>query len=158
MSIPNADHMMVAWSFAGVREITGPKSHPEIIAFIRKYQPNWDDDSTIAWCSIFMNVIAVSCCLENTEHLRPMVARDWLKVGEPVALDDLQVGDVVIFWRGTPDGWQGHVTFYLRRNGDVLTCFGGNQSNAIQQSNYAVSRFLGGRRLRPLDQLRSHAE
>lgn len=150
MSSPTTDHLRVALSFAGIREIAGKDSHPTILAFIRKFMPKWDDDSTIAWCSIFMNVVAVASCLENTVDLKPMVAQEWLKVGEPVALEDLRVGDVVIFWRGSPTGWQGHVALFLRRNGNYLTVFGGNQGNAVTMSDYSVTRFKGGRRLRPL--------
>ncbi|MCP9237166.1 TIGR02594 family protein [Lewinella sp. JB7] len=137
-----------AIQYAGITEVQGPKSDPTILRWINRFMPDWTDDSSLAWCSIFANIVADEVGAETTLQLNPMVAKDWRHVGEPVALDDLQRGDIVIFHRGEPTDWRGHVAFFMRRNGPNLTVFGGNQSNAVRQSNYPVSRFMAGRRLR----------
>ncbi|MEM9527761.1 MAG: hypothetical protein AAGA31_14195 [Bacteroidota bacterium] len=136
-----------ALAYAGLREVKGPKSDPFILDMIHTVFPGWRDDSTIAWCSCCMNAWAVSMCYENTMHLKhPGLARGWLEVGEVIERKDLKVGDLVIFDRGPG---KGHVGFFLRDHGTHITVFGGNQGNAITQSDYRLP-FLGGRRLRPV--------
>ncbi|NJC24806.1 TIGR02594 family protein [Neolewinella antarctica] len=138
-----------ALSYAGNREVRGPKSNAAILDIINKGGfPNWKDDSTIAWCSCFVNAMALSVCMENTlatEH--PGLARGWLKVGVVIPREELRVGDIVVFDRG---GWKGHVGFFLADHGTHITVFGGNQGSAITVSDYKMP-FLGGRRLRRTD-------
>jgi hypothetical protein len=75
-------------------------------------------------------------------------------VGLKVAKADLRKGDVVIFWRGDRDGWQGHVAFFdsWAANGRIRV-LGGNQNNQMCIASYDASQILGYRRLRSLDQL-----
>jgi uncharacterized protein (TIGR02594 family) len=143
--------LLHALAYAGQREIPGAASNLIIIDMIRDIFPKWKDDTTLAWCSCFINTCAVSMCYENTMYQKhPGLARGWMKVGTHIEREDLKVGDIVIFDRGKG---RGHVGFFLCDHGpDGIEVFGGNQGNAITQSRYKMP-FLGGRRLRLLDEV-----
>jgi len=65
----------------------------------------------------------------------------------PVALRDVMPGDVAVFWRGTPTGWQGHVGFVVRLDGDRVIVRGGNQrDDKVSDAPYPLARLLGFRR------------
>ena len=146
----NTQLMLNAASYFGYQEKPGPGSDPLILSIIRRVFPEWKDDSTVAWCSLFMIEIAQNVCAENTMHLKhPGLARGWLEVGEEIDLDKLRYGDVVILTRGAPNNGNGHVGFFYNRIGDRIYLLGGNQNNRVCIADYAASRFLGGRRLRP---------
>lgn len=146
----NAQLMANAGSYYGLTERPGPDSDPLILNIIRRVFTDWRDDSTIAWCSLFMIQIAQNVCAEETLHLKhPALARSWLKVGEPIELDRLRFGDVVILWRGSPGSGKGHVGFFVNILGDRIYLLGGNQSNRVCVADYDIKRFLGARRLRP---------
>jgi uncharacterized protein (TIGR02594 family) len=149
------DLLLHALAYANIREVSGRGSNPIILDMILDIFPGWKDDTTLAWCSCFMNTVAVSMCYENTtQQKHPGLARGWLAVGIPVDRKDLKVGDVVIFNRGKG---KGHVGFFLRDHGTHITVFGGNQGNAVTISDYSLP-FLGGRRLREDPDNKLHAE
>ena len=57
-------------------------------------------------------------------------------------------GDVVIFWRGSPASWMGHVALYhgpAANSNDILV-LGGNQNDELNISAYSTARVLGVRR------------
>uniref|UniRef100_UPI0026303FB4 C40 family peptidase n=1 Tax=Marivita sp. TaxID=2003365 RepID=UPI0026303FB4 len=57
-----------------------------------------------------------------------------------------QEGDIVIFTRGDPSGWQGHVGFFVRKTAASIEVLGGNQADAVNIKRYAKTRLLGIRR------------
>jgi len=139
-----------ALPYAHQKEVPGSGSNPIILDMIKDIFPNWKDDTTLAWCSCFMNTVAVNVCYENTTHLKhPGLARGWLEVGEEIQRKDMKLGDVAIFDRGKG---RGHVGFFIADHGTHITVFGGNQGDAIKMSDYRMP-FLGGRRLRPLEEI-----
>lgn len=135
----------LALRLVGTREVPGAVDHPMIqwahsLAGLGLEQP----DET-AWCSSFMNLVAF---LTGYERTRKASARSWLDIGTPVELEDAIPGrDVVVFWRGDPQGWQGHVALYLARVGDSVHVVGGNQRDAVSVAPYPLERLLGVRRL-----------
>jgi hypothetical protein len=82
---------------------------------------------------------------------RALNARSYLEWGQEVSLEDAKVGDVLVFWRGSPDDWRGHVGFFVNRAGTHLEVLGGNQSDAVTVQRYPVSRLLSVRRM-PADE------
>lgn len=140
---PQLIHHALQWF--GKVEKAGPESDDWVLAIIREMMPTAKDDSKVAWCSIFMNYVARNACAETTDR---MDARSWLKVGEEV--NSPIVGDVVIFWRGSRTGWQGHVGLYVNEMDGHINTLGGNQVNGVNIKGYAKSRLLGFRRLRHL--------
>jgi uncharacterized protein (TIGR02594 family) len=106
------------------------------------------DDET-AWCSAY-----VGACLERAgiRSTRSAAARSYMKWG--VAIEQPVLGCVVVFWRGSKNGWSGHVGFvvgkqWLRNAQGVwewhLVVLGGNQGDAVNTKAFPVSRVLGYR-------------
>jgi len=134
----------IAMSQYGVQEIQGLEHNPVIVNYSKEIGYGGIIDDETAWCSIFMNWVAMKAGLKRSERLN---ARSWLKVGKEVT--EPQQGDVVIFWRQDPNSWKGHVGIYISHNlrGDSVYCLGGNQGNMVQINSYTASRILGYRRL-----------
>ena len=95
----------------------------------------------VPWCSAFACFIIEKCGLKSTNNRS---ARSWLKWG--VETQTPKRGDLVIFWRGSVDSWQGHVAFFDRfdENGNVR-CLGGNQKDEVCVSTYLRNRVIGFR-------------
>lgn len=134
-----------ALQFIGQKELPGPDTNPVFKPWFDRWVPQGlsKDDSKTAWCSIFMNEIAWRLKLQ---HSNSLAAQSWLRVGEEV--QDPQMGDVVIFWRGSPTSWKGHVGIYIREDENYIWTLGGNQANAVTISPYLKTRAKGYRRLR----------
>ncbi len=143
----NVTLLDAARKYDGVAERPGKETHPLIRWWLSLCDGMGDgEDDETAWCSAFVNGM---CWEVGAERSHKANARSWLKVGTPVALDDAIPGwDVVVFWRGDLDGWQGHVALYAGRaqNGAVLV-FGGNQGNRVCEAPYRADHVLGVRRI-----------
>ena len=73
----------------------------------------------------------------------PLLALNWLKFGVPC---DPQYGAVLVFWRGSPSSWKGHVGFYYGETSDgkYFLVLGGNQANKISITKIAKTRLREG--------------
>jgi hypothetical protein len=58
---------------------------------------------------------------------------------------DPQFGSTLCFWRGSVDGWMGHVGYYWAEDATTFLVLGGNQSDAVTITRMPKSRFLGAR-------------
>ena len=134
-----------AKEYVGVSEVVGSKHNPSIIAMFKASGHEWVRDDETPWCAAFVNAVLADCDLRGTGKLN---ARSFLEWGEPVDLADAKHGDVVVFWRGSPDGWQGHVGFFAGTAGQNVMVLGGNQSNKVSIAAYGKDRLLGVRRMR----------
>lgn len=134
--------------YYGIAEVPGVGSNRMILKMIREMFPNHDDDSTIAWCSIFMHYIAREAGYYVTRGSDAGMARSWLNVGIPVDLSEAVPGDIAVFWRGSKEGSLGHVGLFINlRDPDTLRILGGNQDNAVNIRFYQRARLLGLRRI-----------
>ena len=133
----------IALSQYGVKEISGGQDNPIILEYFNSigFDGAKLKDET-SWCSAFVNW----CCkVSGKEFSGKLDARSWLKIGQEI--EDPELGDIVIYWRESPDSWKGHVGFYItERNGWIYT-LGGNQSNQVNISVYQKTRLLGYRRV-----------
>jgi uncharacterized protein (TIGR02594 family) len=143
----NKDLLFQGLQHYGITEVKGSRSNNIILRLIRRLVPKAKDDTEVAWCSAWMDEIAVNVCAERTGN---PAARSWLTVGEEVI--NPHPGDVVVFWRKSVGSWQGHVALYICQIGGVIFCLGGNQGNAVNISGYKANRLLGYRRLRLLSE------
>ena len=129
----------------GVKEISGRQDNPQVLKYFDDIGFDGSElkDET-AWCSAFVNW----CCIK-TGYRRSgaLNARSWLNVGCEVATDEQQKGDIVIFWRESPDSWKGHVAFYVTKRSGWVYVLGGNQGNQVKISAYPESRVLQYRQL-----------
>ena len=100
------------------------------------------DPATTAWCAAFVDSTLKQSGMQGTGKLN---ARSYLDWGQEV--NQPQAGDVAVFSRGDPNGWQGHVGFFkgYDENGNILV-LGGNQGDAVSVAAYSPDRLLGFRR------------
>jgi len=141
----------LARKYIGTKEIPGVKDNPLIVQWGRRIATWFADDET-AWCSAFVNAMAQDAGYERSGKLN---ARSWLDVGVKVDPENVRPGDVVIFWRNMPDGWEGHVAFVESLNipNKTVRVLGGNQADSVSVTEYPTNKVLGYRRLRSLDAL-----
>lgn len=137
-----------ARKYLGLREIQGTRHEPGVVEFFKDSGNSWVQDDETAWCGAFVAAVFKRAGLPAVrppgEKANALRAREWLNVGMPV--ERPKVGDLVIFWRGSKSGAQGHVGFYIGEDTDKILVLGGNQSNQVNISRYAKSRLLGFRR------------
>jgi len=100
------------------------------------------DPATTAWCAAFVNATLQQSGQTGTGKLNARSYMDW---GQ--AVDQPQRGDVAVFSRGDPSGWQGHVGFFdgYDDNGRIRV-LGGNQGDAVSVASYDPASLLGFRR------------
>lgn len=127
----------------GVDEWPGAQHNPVVQGFFAASGHNPDEPDETPWCAAFVGAVCAEVGLPNTGRLN---ARSYLEWGVPVSLHDAQPGDVVVLWRGSRDGWQGHVGFLVRFDGDSVILRGGNQGNRVSDAPYPLARVLGYRR------------
>lgn len=125
----------------GLSEVRGPRSNPKILAWIRRFFPTVKDDLTVAWCGIARHEAALATGTPSVP--KPFRARSWLNYGEAIALDEVDLGDTVVFRRGAA----GHVGVYGGAHSDGhIYVWGGNQDNKICKAVYPIKDILGVRR------------
>lgn len=140
---PGPRILLEALKVYGTAEQPGPGSNPSILGWAKKTGLDriYRDDS-IAWCGLAMAYIAMQAGWEPP--LNPLGARNWLNFGTPVKTPKL--GDVMVFWRGNPKGWSGHVGLYVGEDKDAFHILGGNQKDRVRIDRFPRGRFLGARR------------
>lgn len=134
--------MTLARAFTGASE---SRDADVIGKFIERFGGSKIDPAQTAWCAAFVNAVLGASGGEGTGRLN---ARSFLEWGNPV--DRPTPGDVAVFSRGDPNGWQGHVGFfagYETKNGERhVRVIGGNQGDSVSEALYPESRLLGFRR------------
>lgn len=130
----------VAEKFIGKQERRDKK---ELMAFMASEGVKIDP-STTPWCAAFIDACEKKVGNRGTSALN---ARSFLKYGNKVEPKDAEVGDIVIFTRGSST-WQGHVSYFVEWNddSDTVIVLGGNQSDMVCYSHYACDRIIGIRR------------
>lgn len=132
----------IATAELGEQEIRGKEDNPRIVAYQQATGLKAEDDET-PWCGAFV----AWCLRESGIHYnkeRAASARSWLSFGRK--LKNPTIGCIVVFWRGKPNGWQGHVGFYAGRDsqGRILV-LGGNQDDEVSIKPHSADRLLGYR-------------
>jgi len=130
----------------GVKEVVGDKHNPDILAMFAEIGFDWVKDDETAWCSAALNYFCFKLGYERSGKLD---ARSWLKMKEIVLKPSL--GDIVIFWRGNPESWMGHVGLYISEDLDNIYTLGGNQGNMLKITPYPRERLLGYRRVKKIE-------
>jgi uncharacterized protein (TIGR02594 family) len=134
--------LQLAKTQIGVKEFING-SNPQIEAYHKfsSLKNDKESDDSVAWCSSFMCWLMESSGFKSTNS---QSARSWLNYGTEATIP--KKGDVVIFWRGSKSGWQGHVALFdsydIRGN---IVCLGGNQSDAVCYKEYLAEQLLGFR-------------
>lgn len=123
----------------GTREAPGVASNPAIL--------NWADGlgipyggDDIPWCGLFVSHCIGATLPDEPLPASPLWARAWLGFGRRVTP---RVGAVLVFWRGTKTGAQGHVGFYAAEDDGAYHVLGGNQGDRVSVARVSKTRLLG---------------
>ncbi len=138
----HSDILHHALRFYGLKEIVGQQHEQVILDMLDYIGFGYINDDETPWCSTFINYLAKKNGYVRSHEL---TARSWLKTGGE--LKSPRLGCIVVFSRGNPKGWQGHVGIYINENDTHIYCLGGNQKNEVNISMYPKSRLLGYRKL-----------
>lgn len=132
----------IAKSYIGTTEGAGPTDNPKIMEMYASVGQAHVEHDEVAWCAAF-----VGHCLEKAgiRSTRRLNARSYLDWGVPVDIAEARQGDIGVIPRGS-SGWQGHVFFIDRVEGQWVWGLGGNQDDAVTVKRYPVSKLLGVRR------------
>lgn len=120
-----------------------PDATSQLLDLVAQGKVNFRVTEYAPWCSIFQCAVVEQC---GGKSPRSAWAKDWLKVGAKIPLDDAEPGDICVFTRAVN---YGHVTQFRRRDGDIIWCYGGNQKNSVKLSPFHVRDLLGVRRVEP---------
>jgi len=153
----NEELIQIALSQYGIQEWAGEDHNPEVLKYFDEIGQQWVDDDETAWCSAYVNWVAMKAMCERSNKLD---ARSWLDIGIdyyiPNSIDPVEstpfpaMGDILIFWREKKSSWKGHVGFYINKDDTYYYVLGGNQNNRVCIKKYPKSRLLGIRRLRKI--------
>lgn len=140
------DDVTIVWfqesrRLMGLREDTGSGSNATLLDWADKLGLDYDSDD-IPWCGLFVaHCIGATLTTEPLPN-NPLSARSWMKFGGPCTP---RPGAVMVFWRGSREGWQGHVAFYVGEDAKAYHVLGGNQSDSVCITRIAKDRLLGAR-------------
>lgn len=122
-------------SRVGIREIPGPQHNPDIVQWFADVgRPDVTDDET-ANCSACVGSAALKADLPIPARNVVLMARSWLTWGVKVEPNDVRPGDIAVWPRGDPQGWQGHVNVIeIVYPGGLISCIGANQGDAVTRT------------------------
>lgn len=139
--MPEPSWLTVARRYIGMRETPGPTTTPAISRFLDRLKAPFRDDET-AWCGTFVGGVLDEAGIKPIAN--PWGARNWLKFGAPLTAP--VPGCIVVFWRGQPSGWSGHVGFVVGKDqAGNLMVLGGNQGDMVSIKPFGRNRVLGYR-------------
>jgi len=136
--------LLEALKLYGVLETPGAADNPQILRWAGEVggDGSWYNKDSIPWCGLFMAVVAKRAGKKvPRQYLR---ARAWEKFGSRAATPKL--GDVLVFWRGSPNGASGHVGLYVGETAQFYYVLGGNQSDSVCITRLAKHRLLSAHR------------
>lgn len=139
-----------ALALHGVLEAKGSPSNPEIMQWAQevsrapgmKWLGSWYSGDDVPWCGLFLGVVALRA--GKTVRSGLLSARDWAKWGDAVS-GPPKLGDVLVFWRGSIHGANGHVGIYAAEDDEAYHVLGGNQGDRVSIQRVAKARLLAAR-------------
>lgn len=140
----------LAANYLGLNE--GNKEDQNTLSeFFKKYAGVSINPYKTAWCAAFANAVLGEMGIEGTGKLN---AKSFLNFGTEVS--EPEVGDIVVFDRGAPGSWQGHVGFFQGYDDKgQLLILGGNQGptnkGGVSVKAYGTERLRGFRRPPTID-------
>lgn len=123
----------------GTKEVAGRGSNPVIMDWAEALDLDYPDDD-VPWCGLFVGHCIASQLPDEPIPTRLLTARAWTGFGRETSP---RTAAVLVFWRGSRAGWQGHVGFYAGEDASAYHVLGGNQSNQVTIARVAKNRLLG---------------
>lgn len=139
VTIPWVD---AAYRLIGTQEKPGQGSNEAILGWAEDLEITSYNDDDIPWCGLFVAYCVGSQLTEEPLPTNPLGARNWKKFGYEVSP---RLGAIMVFWRGSPNGWKGHVGFYWAEDNDAYHILGGNQSNSVSVTRISKDRLITAR-------------
>lgn len=131
--------MQSMWRDKGISELPGKAHNAKIVAYFADAGfPSIKDDET-AWCAAAVNAHLERSGVAGSKSL---AARSFEKWGVDCAP---KLGAIVVMWRGSRTGWQGHVGLYVRETATHVYVLGGNQGDALTVAAFRKTQVLGYR-------------
>lgn len=142
-AVPSYPWMSAASALIGTKETPGKASNPAILRWAMELGvgKTYTNDG-IAWCGLFVAYALRKGGITEPFPSNILGARQWLTFGVDVKPG---WGSILVFWRGTKSGWQGHVGFYVGEDANYYYVLGGNQSDSVNIMKIAKNRLLGAR-------------
>lgn len=127
-----------AYRVKGLHEV---RDNKRLWDWLKKGGSTLGDPAKNSWCGAFTKA-CISQTLPNEPFPEnPYLAANWRKFG--IACTP-QYGALLVFWRGSPTSWQGHIGFYIGETATHYRVLGGNQSDAVTDN-----ALIAKNRLRP---------
>jgi len=127
----------------GTLETKGPGSNPSILRWAKDIglEDIYKSDD-IPWCGLAMAYVAAQAGWEHAPRGNALAARNWLAWGNPVALGQEMLGDVLVYVRNGG----GHVGVYVGEDDSHFHTLGGNQGDMVSIKRMPKERFIAARR------------
>lgn len=119
--------MTEAQNLLGTKENLGPLDNPLILDWAKNLDIHYKGDD-VPWCGLFVAHCIGSSLLNEPLPSNPLGARRWRSFG---AKTEPKIGAVMVFWRGSKSGVDGHVGFYTGEDKTSYRILGGNQSDQV---------------------------
>lgn len=134
--------LVAALSLFGVTEIPGKRNNPTILSWAKrlKIEDIYTNDE-IAWCGLFMAIVALSAGKTVAPGSWFLWALNWRNWGTKVEV--AMLGDVLTFTR---TGGGGHVGLYVGEDNTSYHVLGGNQGDQVSITRILKTRCAGIRR------------
>lgn len=120
----------------------GVETNPEVLKYFTETGYTFIHDDETPWCAAFLNWVLKQCNIQTKNKLN---ARSFLEIGTDISSPRL--GDLVIFWRISPQSWQGHVGIFIRESSKLVFVLGGNQNSSVNIKAFPKTQVLGYRRV-----------
>jgi uncharacterized protein (TIGR02594 family) len=129
-----------ARKYIGLKEIPGPRHNSTIIRWLTAIRAPFLNDEA-AWCGSGLGGIFLEVGIKPPK--RCWGARNWLQWEGATKLKKPTFGAVVVFWRGSRNGWAGHVGIIVGRDqyGNLIVR-GCNQKNSVRDDPFPLDRVL----------------
>lgn len=131
----------------GIKEKPGKLHSAEILDMARFLGGVIEDFYTsdeIPWCGLAVSYWIKKAGFEPPKNYSQVRARDFATWGRPA--DKPSFGDVLVFWRGSPKGRDGHVGLYIMEDPNAYHVLGGNQGNKVCIVRIQKNRLIAARR------------
>ncbi len=126
-----------------------------LMDFLKLGKGTIGDPALIPWCGDFVETCVAVALPDEPIPDNPYAAINWLKFGKTTTP---KPGAILVFWRGSPKSWKGHVGFYVGEDATHYHVLGGNQSNAVTVSRISKKRLRDDGVRWPLTAMESNAE
>lgn len=133
--------IQVAYPLIGTKEVVGKANNPTIMSWARELKIPYDADA-VPWCGLFIAYVVEKAGYKMVPG--PLSSRAWARWGSPADVPSL--GDILVFWRGSPNSWQGHVGIYVGEDALAYHVLGGNQGDSVSIIRIAKHRLVAARR------------